>query len=73
MDKIFGRINKDGNVDVLWADEGEPVTRLDEHCGGVTLARVWPVNSTVSAYYEHPKGLVLTMEDARKIGLEIED
>ena len=62
---IFGRINNDGNVDVLTATDGEPVTRID--------ADVYPVGSNLSARYEHPTGITLTREDAVKIGVEITD
>ena len=60
---FFGRINQDGNVDVLHID-GAAATRLD--------ASVYPVGSDVSARYEHPAGIVLTRADADKLGIEIE-
>jgi len=61
---IFGRINNDGNVDILTVSDGEPVTRID--------ANVYPVDSALSARYEHPAGITLTRADAGKIGIEIE-
>ena len=64
-DDIFGRINEEGTVDVLYAECGTAVTRLD--------ANVYPVGSDFGARYEHPEGIVLTLDDARKIGLTIED
>ena len=62
--KIFGRIRDDGNIDILYASDGAPVTRID--------ADVYPVESTLSARYEHPRGIVLTREDAESLGIEIE-
>jgi hypothetical protein len=62
---IFGRINEQGNVDVLTVDEGEAVTRLD--------ASVYPVGSSLSTRYEHPEGIVITRDDADAIGIEIEE
>lgn len=62
--EFFGRINEDGNVDVLHVEDGSAATRLD--------ASVYPVGSDVSARYEHPAGIVLTRDDATKLGIEIE-
>ncbi len=62
--EFFGRINQDGNVDVLHVADGAAATRLD--------ASVYPVGSDVSARYEHPDGIVLTRDDAAKLGIEIE-
>lgn len=61
---FFGRINADGDVNVLHVGDGEFATRLD--------ASVYPVGSDVSARYEHPNGIVLTAEDASKLGIDIE-
>ena len=61
----FGRINSDGNVDVLYAEDGERVTRLEG-------LNIYPVGSDVSGDYEHPQGIIITLSDANKIGLEIE-
>jgi len=63
-DKIFGRQTEEG-VEVLYAKDGEPVTSLDEN--------VYPIGSEVSARYEHAEGIILYMEDAEKLGIEIED
>ena len=62
--EMFGRIDKNGNVAVLWKEDGEPVTRMD--------ANVYPVDSDLSVRYEHPEGIVLSVEDAEKIGIDIE-
>ena len=67
INSIFGRINTQGNVDVLFAEDGERVTSFDN-----TIETVYPVDSSLSAEYEHAEGIVLTQEDAEKIGLEIE-
>lgn len=62
--RFFGRAREDGNVVVLHHASGEAATRLD--------ASVYPVGSNQSARYEHPEGIVLTREDADKIGLVVE-
>jgi len=60
---IFGRINDAGNV-AVFHDSGEAVTRID--------ANVYPVESHLSARYEHPQGIVLSRADADRLGVEIE-
>ena len=67
INSIFGRINSTGNVEVFFSECGESVTRFDE-----SIATVYPVDSDLSASYEHPAGIVLSQEDAAKIGLSIE-
>lgn len=62
--EFFGRLNKNGSVDVLHVDSGEVATRLD--------ATVYPVGSDFSARYEHPEGIVLSRADAEMLGIEIE-
>ena len=61
---IFGRINAEGNVDILHVEDGYPVTRID--------ADIYPVGSDLSTRYEHPEGITLTKEDAEALGIEIE-
>ena len=60
---MFYRTNTDGNA-VILNDNGTAVTRID--------ADVYPVGSDLSARYEHPEGIVLTVADAQKIGIETE-
>jgi hypothetical protein len=69
IESLFGRINADGNVDVLDRESGEAVTRLLNVPGS---AGIYPVGRDMSALYEHPAGIVLTRDDAEKIGLQIE-
>lgn len=64
-DFIFGRENADGNIDVLYVEDGYPVTRLD-------IDDVYPVGSTASAKYEHADGIIIDRETADRIGLNIE-
>lgn len=61
---IFYRVNDNGNADIFYAEDGEAVVSLDEN--------IYPVGSDVSARYEHPEGLELTIEDAKKIGIPCE-
>lgn len=60
---MFYRINTDGNA-VILNNDGTAVTRLNEG--------VYPVGSDVSAMYEHPEGVVLTVENAKSLNIEPE-
>ena len=62
--EFFGRLNADNNVDVLHVADGAAATRLD--------ASVYPIGAQVSARYEHPEGIVITRDDAARLGIEIE-
>ena len=65
MEKYFYRKNDDGNAVILHAEDGSVVTRID--------ANVYPVGSQLSTRYEHPAGIVLTISDAKKIGIKNEN
>jgi len=64
MKNLFGRIDVNNNV-AVFRESGEIATRLD--------ANVYPIGSSLSAKYEHPEGIKLTQDDARKLGIEIID
>jgi hypothetical protein len=61
---MFYRINDEGNAQIF-EDNGEVVRRID--------ANVYPIGSDLSARYEHPNGIVLSVADAEKIGINFED
>ena len=63
--EIFGRNINEG-IQILHAEDGYPVTRIP---GAHT---VYPVGSSLSCEWEHPEGIVLSQEDAEKLGIEIE-
>ena len=60
----FYRTNPDGDAEIF-GESGEIVTRID--------ASVYPVGSSLSARYEQPQGITLTIEDAEKLGIVQED
>ena len=62
---MMGRVNADGNVDVLTADGGEWVTRID-------VDALYPIGSHLSTRWEHAAGITITPADAMRVGLEIE-
>lgn len=61
---FFARPIDAQTVAVLHIEDGEAATRLD--------ASVYPVGSDLSARYEHPDGITLSIHDATAIGLDIE-
>ena len=61
--EFFGRKTETGIL-ILHIDDGEPATRLD--------ASVYPVGASLSTLYEHPEGIILTPDDASRLGIEIE-
>ena len=65
---IFGRYTKNGNVELFYSS-GEAVTKIytDEF-----KEIIYPVGSELSWFYEHPEGIIISAEDAEKIGIEIE-
>jgi|AKYZ01.1.fsa_nt_gi hypothetical protein len=65
INEVFGRINAQGNVDVLYSETGEQVNRLD-------VDGVYPVGSEFSTHYDHAEGIVISVADANRIGLDIE-
>lgn len=61
-------IEVENGILLAYAEDGVAVTRLNE--GEHPL--LWPVDSDVSAYYEHPRGIVIERDAAEKLGIEIE-
>ena len=66
MEKLFYRMNKEGNA-VVFNEDGMVCESFNED-----MPLVYPVDSGLSCYYEHPDGIVLTIEDAIKCGVEAE-
>ena len=56
---MFYRVIK--GTAAIFYDDGRRVTRID--------ANVYPVGSSLSARYEHPEGITLSIADARKLGI----
>jgi hypothetical protein len=62
---IFGRVLDDGTVILLDSNEGMPITRLN-------VDGIYPVGSHLSTRYEHPEGIRLTRNDAKRLGIYME-
>ena len=65
VNEVFYRTDENGNAVILFKQDGEAVTRLD-------VDNTYPVNSNLSTKYEHPEGIVLSIEDAERLDIESE-
>jgi|ETNmetMinimDraft_16_1059900.scaffolds.fasta_scaffold435456_1 hypothetical protein len=65
LNEIFGRQDSQGNIGLFFIESGEHVTRLDSD-------GIYPVDADVSTKYEHPGGIIITVGDASRLGIEIE-
>ena len=65
LNEVFGRINNDGNVDILYINDGDRVTRLNAD-------GIYPVNSLLSTKYEHAYGIILLMDQCKTLNIAIE-
>lgn len=65
LNEVFGKLNNDGNVDILYINDGDKVTRLN-------VDGVYPVNSALSTRHEHANGIVLTVDQCKSLNIEIE-
>ena len=65
MENYFYRLDEDGNA-VIFENDGNQATKLD-------VLNIYPIDSELSTQYEHANGIVLSVEDAHKIGISNED
>ncbi|MBD2780853.1 hypothetical protein ID852_08470 [Xenorhabdus sp. 42] len=49
INEIFGRINQNGNIDILYAETGEAITHIE------FVNNIYPVDSNFCTHYEHRK------------------
>jgi hypothetical protein len=63
--EMFYRVDENGNA-VIFNNDGSAATQID--------ANVYTIDSdgSKSVRYEHPEGIILTIEDAEKIGIKKE-
>ena len=64
---LFYRLTEEGNA-MIFGDDGIICERFNSD----NMPLVYPVDSGLSAYYEHNDGIILTVEDAKKCGIEAE-
>lgn len=65
--EIFARIDENNNAALFHIEDGEVVTKFEQD-----MPVVWPIDSSVSAYSEHPEGIVISIADAESLGIEFE-
>lgn len=65
LNEVFGRMNDNDTVDILYINDGDRVTRLN-------VDGVYPVDSLFSTRHEHASGIVLTVEQCKALNIEIE-
>ena len=63
---IFYRTINANEAVILHTSDGAPVTCLPNEF------TVYPIDSTLSVAYDHPEGLVIAVNDARRIGIPSE-
>ena len=68
MNGIFGRTLESGDV-ALFYEDGHVLDRLDT----TPYAPAYCVDDGLGAAYEHPNGLIITRQDARRLDIEIEE
>lgn len=66
MKDLFYRLDKNNNAVVLYKEDGAEVTRIESSLA----TTIYPINSDLSCAYEHAQGIVLSIEDAEKLGIE---
>lgn len=69
LNEVFGRMNEQGTVDILYIETGERVTVLNAN------AMTSNHNADPSARhctYEHAEGIELTVKTTKSLGIEIE-
>lgn len=69
MSKIFSIKNEEGEGYLLLNEDGSIVTQLDHDDYGI----VWPLYSDLCAGYEHYQGIILSLNDIKRLNIEIED
>ena len=68
INELFGRIDDNGNVRILYIEDGDTVTTIE-----TDVRHVYPIDSGLSTNHEHAEGIVLSLADTKKLGIEIEE
>ena len=66
---MFYRLNT-GGAAAIFEDSGETADRITDNCDA---RRIYPLGSPLSCCHEHPEGIVLTVQDAERLGITSED
>lgn len=73
INEIFGRVNEFGTVDILYVDDGESVTSIEDAPEFIkNIRHTYGVSQpSGSVRYEHDE-IIITLDDAILLGIEIE-
>ena len=73
ISEIFGRVNALGTVDILYIDDAEPATCIEDAPLTINnIKHAWQaVQTTESVKYQSSR-ITITIADARLLGIEIE-
>lgn len=66
LNEIFGRIDETGNAIILYINDGDFVTSID-------VDGLYPVGSQFGCHYCHARGIHLTIEQCKKLKIDVED
>ena len=73
ISEIFGRMNEFGTVDILYTEDAEPATCIED--APVTINNIkhaWQAGQTIESVKYQSSRITITVDDARLLGIEIE-
>lgn len=73
ISQIFGRVNALGTVDILYIDDAEPATCIED--APLTINNIkyaWQAGQTTESVKYQSSRITITIADARLLGIEIE-
>lgn len=73
ISEIFGRVNELGTVDILYIDDAEPATCIDDAPLTINnIKHAWHPGQTIESVRYNSSRITITIADARLLGVEIE-
>ena len=64
-DEMFYHVSEEGNAEICYCNDGVAVTRIES-------GNIYPIGAQTSTWYEHPEGIILSIADAKKLGIQSE-
>lgn len=73
ISEIFGRVNELGTVDILYIDDAEPATCIEDAPLTINnIKHAWQAGQTTESVKYQSSRITITIADARLLGIEIE-
>ncbi|MEX0557510.1 hypothetical protein [Raoultella terrigena] len=73
ISEIFGRINEFGTVDILYIEDAEPATCIEDAPSTINnIKPAWHAGQTIESVKYNSSKITITISDARLLGIEIE-